>query len=111
MTFLSYGLLGPSGCGKTTLLKCLIGLADIDNGTVYVNQEIRSKHNDNHIDLNKLGFMPQESSLYPELRIDETFFYFGKLYGLTAKEINSKKGFLIKLLNLPDTNQLVNSLR
>jgi len=55
--------------------------------------------------------MPQESSLYPELRIDETFFYFGKLYGLTAKEINSKKGFLIKLLNLPDTNQLVNSLR
>lgn len=54
--------------------------------------------------------MPQECSLYPELRISETFLYFGKLYGLTIKEINAKKEFLIQLLNLPATNQLVDSL-
>lgn len=105
-----YGLLGPSGCGKTTLLKSLIGLTDIDSGTVFVDQEIRSRYNDKHIDLSKLGFMPQECSLYPELRISETFLYFGKLYGLAIKEINSKKDFLIQLLNLPSSNQLVDSL-
>lgn len=29
--------LGPSGCGKTTLLRCLIGLEQIDNGTILLD--------------------------------------------------------------------------
>lgn len=105
-----YGLLGPSGCGKTTLLKSLIGLTDISEGSVFVDKELRSKYNESHINLNKLGFMPQESSLYCELKINEIFFYFGKLYRLANEEINSKKSFLIDLLNLPIKNQLIGSL-
>jgi putative ABC transport system ATP-binding protein len=30
-------IMGPSGCGKTTLLNCLSGLDDIDNGQVIVD--------------------------------------------------------------------------
>jgi ABC-type lipoprotein export system ATPase subunit len=28
-------IMGPSGCGKTTLLNCLSGLDDFDQGEVY----------------------------------------------------------------------------
>ncbi len=56
---LSYGLLGPSGCGKTTLLKCLIGLDTISDGTLYVDNDLSDECNRNKINLKKLGFMPQ----------------------------------------------------
>ena len=28
-------LLGPSGCGKTTILRCIAGLEDPDEGEIY----------------------------------------------------------------------------
>jgi ABC-type sugar transport system ATPase subunit len=37
-TFLT--LLGPSGCGKTTLLRCIAGLEDPDEGEIYVGDKL-----------------------------------------------------------------------
>ncbi len=33
-------LLGPSGCGKTTLLRCLAGLEDPDEGEIYIGDRL-----------------------------------------------------------------------
>lgn len=39
-----YGLLGINGAGKTTLMKMILGLQQIDNGSIYVlGQEVSSK--------------------------------------------------------------------
>jgi ABC-type multidrug transport system ATPase subunit len=62
LLFQSYGLLGPSGCGKTTLLKCLLGLLDTDNGEILIDDELVNSNNRFNVDLNKIGFMPQVSS-------------------------------------------------
>ena len=35
-------ILGPSGCGKTTILKLIAGLEDIDEGSVYINDNLVS---------------------------------------------------------------------
>ena len=32
-------LLGPSGCGKTTLLNCIAGLLDIDEGQIWIEND------------------------------------------------------------------------
>lgn len=46
--------------GKTTLLKCLIGLIDVDNGTILIDNELKNNKNDFfNINLKKFGFMPQ----------------------------------------------------
>nr|UOU03364.1 ATP-binding cassette subfamily H-like 2 [Brachionus rubens] len=104
-----YALLGPSGCGKTTLLKCLIGILEHDKGEIYVDQELLHKQN-KKINLQNLGYMPQETCLFSELTITEIFFYFGKLYSMTSEHINQKEKFLIELLNLPDRNMLISNL-
>ena len=34
-----YGVIGLNGAGKTTLFRCLVGLLEPDNGTIYINKE------------------------------------------------------------------------
>ncbi len=54
----SIALLGPSGCGKTTLLRILLGLDSADAGTF-------------SRPLDRAGYLPQESVLFPWKRVME----------------------------------------
>src|SRR5512136_820308 len=67
-------IMGPSGCGKTTLLNCLSGLDDINQGEVIVDG--------NHIDrmserertrfrAHSMGFIFQSFNLLPVLNVVE----------------------------------------
>jgi ABC-type multidrug transport system ATPase subunit len=58
--FCSYGLLGPSGCGKTTLLRCILGRLEINDGEV---QTLGNKPGtyDHQVPGNRVGYMPQVS--------------------------------------------------
>ncbi|CAG0897220.1 unnamed protein product [Darwinula stevensoni] len=58
------------------------------------------------MDLN--GF--QEVALYPVFTIEETLRYFGRIHGMTKKEIKDRTEFLIEFLGLPPGNRRVDSL-
>ena len=45
-TFLT--LLGPSGCGKTTLLRCIAGLEDPDDGEIYIGDKLVFSQQERH---------------------------------------------------------------
>lgn len=104
-----YGLLGPSGCGKTTLLKVITGLIRPDRGSVSVfNCDPRSGIGD--IPGHGIGYMPQEYSLHVDLTIGEMLFYFGRIYRMDTELIQIKIKELVRLLDLPDKDQVVSSL-
>lgn len=74
------GLLGPSGCGKTTLMRCIVGtqiVAGRSKGTVTVlgrpagSPALRRR----------VGYMPQDATIYNDLRIVDNVRYFASLYG------------------------------
>jgi len=98
-----YGLLGASGCGKTSLLSVLLGRRELDSGLVQVmgSQPRPGKH---------IGYMPQELALYTEFTIRETFLYFGRIYGMSVKEVHTQLGFLTDLLQLPEESRRVGTL-
>lgn len=73
-----YGLLGRNGHGKTTLLKCLVGLLKPQSGKVatlgqdpqFFSNEIKAK----------IGYVPQQDSLYPWLKAGEFLRYVASFY-------------------------------
>lgn len=88
-------ILGPSGSGKTTLLNCILGITDIDSGSVVFNgQDVTG------VSMEKRGFniVFQDYALFPNLNAYENI-----IYGLknkpgisTQQEVNE----LIELLGL-----------
>lgn len=95
-----YGLLGPSGCGKTTLLHCIVGRSELDEGEV--NLKVKNKAN--------IGYMPQELALYKEFSITETMMYYGRLFGLSSNKIQSRTSRLLSFLELPSASNIVGQL-
>lgn len=65
------GLLGPNGAGKTTSFHMIVGLIPSDDGTIHINQqEISSLPMDERSRLG-LGYLPQESSVFRKLTVEE----------------------------------------
>jgi len=64
------GIMGPSGCGKTTLLNCLSGLDDFDEGDVLIEGvSLRSMSDRKRTDYRarRMGFVFQFYNLMPVL--------------------------------------------
>lgn len=79
------GLLGPSGCGKTTLMRCIVGTQLIASGTVRVlglpagSATLRRR----------IGYLPQDPTIYDDLRIVDNVRYFASLYGFDGHAADS----------------------
>jgi ABC-2 type transport system ATP-binding protein len=71
------GFLGPNGAGKTTTVKILMGLLSKDSGTV----KLFGNENYNSVDIRrKIGFVPEEFSLYEYMRGEELLDFNGSLF-------------------------------
>jgi ABC-2 type transport system ATP-binding protein len=58
-------LIGANGAGKTSIMKALLGLIEIDNGSIQINSEKMTMHS--HQSLRNVGAMIEYPSIYPFL--------------------------------------------
>lgn len=83
-----FGLLGPNGAGKSTTMMMICGLLRPDAGTILLDgEEIQSQK---HHLKRRLGVVPQDLAIYPELSARENLRFFGKLYGLRGTTLNER---------------------
>ncbi len=109
-----FGWLGANGAGKSTTIRMLIGaLAPTGGDAVVAGHRIRS-----HADRVKerIGYMSQRFSLYPDLTVAQNLDFFGGAYGLWGRALAARKEAVGEAVGLGDllgapTGQLAGGTR
>lgn len=87
------GMIGPSGCGKTTTIRLLNGIYKPTAGEVQVFDRLPAKFSSR--DKERIGYIPQQFILYPNLSVEENLHFLGSIYGMPAHQRNIR---IIELL-------------
>jgi len=65
------GLLGRNGAGKSTLLKSIMGLVEVNSGSISLDGTNLSELQAHQIPKNGIGYVPQGRRLFSELTVEE----------------------------------------
>ena len=91
-----FGLLGPNGSGKSTTIKMILGLLRPTHGSLLVlnrsPRDVQAKA--------RVGYLPEETYLYPYLTARETLHFYGKLFDLSKRERQARIEQLIDMSGL-----------
>jgi len=91
-----FGLLGPNGSGKSTTINMLLGLLFPTHGAISVLGKPPGDVKTNH----RIGFLPEESYLYPYLNARETLDFYGRIFGLRRPERRKRIDSLLDMVGL-----------
>jgi molybdate transport system ATP-binding protein len=72
------GIFGPSGSGKTSLLEAIAGLRKPQTAQITLNEQLFENTAQNYslpIRLRKIGYVPQDDSLFPHLSVRRNLLY------------------------------------
>ncbi|HHE71300.1 MAG TPA: ABC transporter ATP-binding protein [Chloroflexi bacterium] len=92
-------LLGPSGCGKTTLLRCIAGLEQVDQGRVFIGQrdvtDLAPKQR-------QIAMVFQNYAVFPHLTVFENIAFGLRMQRKPKDEIKKRVLSAAELLHIED---------
>jgi ABC-2 type transport system ATP-binding protein len=96
----TYGLLGPNGAGKTTTISMIAGILERDGGEVLVAG--RPHGTTGAWGKQRIGYVPQDLALYPDLSARENLRFFARLYRLSRADVRTRVAEILELVGLTD---------
>ena len=99
------GLLGPNGAGKSTTMRILSCFLPATSGTVRVagldvfrdSQEVRRR----------IGYMPENNPLHPEMRVREYLKFRGRLKGLGIRQSRERADTVMEQFELTEVSSRI----
>jgi len=95
-----FSLLGPNGAGKTTTISCLSTLYTPTSGDATICGH--SVTREPMAVRNAIGVVPQDLALYEDLTARENLAFWGQMYGLSGKVLNTRIDEVLEQIGLTD---------
>jgi ABC-2 type transport system ATP-binding protein len=99
------GFLGPNGAGKSTTMKILTGYLPATSGRASIagfdvfDQSIEARR--------RLGYLPENTPLYTDMRVGEYLRYRAKLKGVSGGKLRERVGDVLELCSLGDVERKI----
>ncbi|EOF7229636.1 LPS export ABC transporter ATP-binding protein [Campylobacter upsaliensis] len=94
------GLLGPNGAGKTTNFYMICGLITPSGGQVKLNGTDITKEPLNKRARQGIGYLPQESSVFKDLSVEDNLLLAAEIFYKDKKILNEKVEKMLELLSI-----------
>lgn len=96
-------ILGESGCGKSSLLGCIAGFFEINDGSIYIGDKlVASKSVYLAPQERDVGVLFQDYALFPHLNVEENI-----CFGISSLSKNEQKQRLDEVLEILSLNTLL----
>jgi ABC-2 type transport system ATP-binding protein len=95
------GLLGPNGAGKTTTIRMILDIIKPNSGRIAVLGGPMSEAKKARI-----GYLPEERGLYPNMTLMDTLLFLGQLKGLSRADANQRIQRMLRQVELWDAREL-----
>lgn len=102
-------VIGASGSGKSVLTKCIVGLHEVDSGTIYYDgREFTSMNFKQRKEIrSEIGMLFQGGALFDSLTVEENVRFPLEMYTKQSKEeMLERVNFCLKRVNLENVNHL-----
>jgi lipopolysaccharide export system ATP-binding protein len=94
------GLLGPNGAGKTTSFYMVCGLTDATEGQVFLDGKDVTKLPLSSRAQMGIGYLPQESSIFKDLTVEENLLIAAEALKLDKKILKPRIEKLLEIFNI-----------
>jgi ABC-2 type transport system ATP-binding protein len=99
------GLLGPNGAGKTTTLRIMACYLPATGGEVHIGGA--DVFTESLAVRSKVGYLPENVPLYPDMRINEYLRFRGALKGLRGSRLRDRIGVVLEQCELSEHRRTV----
>jgi len=105
-------IIGQSGSGKTVLMKCLVGLYEVDGGKIVYDDRNFSEMNFEQRKMlrQEIGMLFQGGALFDYMTVEENVMFPLNMFTTQSKEEKlNRVNFVLKRVNLDNVNRLMPS--
>ena len=95
-----FGLLGPNGAGKTSLVRMIVGVSPISQGSIVIDGKDITR--EPRLVKADLGVVPQEDNLDPDLNVLENLVTFARYFDIPGGEARQRAMDNLRLFELHD---------
>ena len=99
------GFLGPNGAGKSTTMRMLTGYLPATDGQIEVAGAKLPQ--ESLLVRQRIGYMPENVPLYPEMRVEEFLEYRGRLKRVPRGEIQHRVGLVLDQCGLTEVRKKI----